>query len=105
QLWRRREQEAPDRQAARDLRARGEGVPTGSGLADRVPRRGPVLAEELEDRQDECRRLARARLGAREEVAPRENVGDGLGMDGRRLGVALARNGAKELGREPEAFE
>ena len=61
--------------------------------------------EQLEDRQHEGGRLAGARLGAREDVAAREHVRDGLGLDGRGLGVALGRHGAKELGREPEGVE
>src|SRR2546430_1557660 len=82
---------------------RGEGVAPGTRVADRMARRGPVLVEELEDRQHEGGRLARAGLGAREDVPPGEHVGNGLGLDRGRLGVALARDGAKELGRQPEA--
>jgi hypothetical protein len=61
--------------------------------------------EQLDDRQDEGRGLAGARLGAREEVASGKHVRDGLGLDRRRLGVALGRDGTKELGRQPEGFE
>ena len=80
-------------------------MPAGARLADGVPRRRPVFVEELQDRQHEGRRLARARLGAGEDVTPCEHVRDGLGLDGRRLGVALALDGAEELGRQPEAIE
>ena len=70
-----------------------------------MPRRRAVLVQQLQDRQHECRGLAGAGLGAGEHVATCEHVRDGLGLDGRRLGVALGRDGTKELGREPEGVE
>jgi hypothetical protein len=68
-------------------------------------RRGPVGVEPLKDRQHEGGRLAGAGLGAGEDVASGQHVGDGLRLDGRRLGVALGRYGAKKLGCQPEAVE
>ena len=61
--------------------------------------------EALEHRQHEGGRLAGAGLGAGEQVAAGEDERDGLGLDGRGLGVALVRDGAEELGREPEVIE
>ena len=40
-----------------------------------------------------------------EHVAASQDVRDGLRLDGGGLGVALGRDGAKELGREPEGVE
>ena len=42
---------------------------------------------------------------AAEQVAAREDDGDGLRLDGGGFGVALLRDGAKQLGQQPEAFE
>ena len=61
--------------------------------------------EPLEDGQDEGGRLAGARLGACEDVAAGEDERDGLGLDGGGLGVALVRDSAEELGRQPELIE
>ena len=74
-------------------------------LADRVSCGWPRGVQQLQDRQHEGGRLAGARLGAGEHVTAGENVRDGLGLDGRGLGVALGLDGPKELGREPEGFE
>ena len=68
--------------------------PPSSGRTGRV--------EALEDGQHERRRLAGARLGAGEHVAAGEHERDGLRLDGGGLGVALVRDGAEELGRQPE---
>ena len=69
-----------------------------------VARRGGD-PETLEDREDERGRLAGARLGAREHVAPGEHERDGGRLDGRGLRVALVRDRAEELGRQPELIE
>ena len=70
-----------------------------------MPRRRSVLVQELQDRQHKGGGLARAGLSAGEHVSTLEHVWDGLGLDGRRLGVPLGRDGTKELGREPEGVE
>jgi hypothetical protein len=49
--------------------------------------------------------LAGAGLRGAEQVASREDDGNGLGLDGGGFGVALLRDGAKQLGQQPEAFE
>ena len=63
----------------------------------------PVQA--LEDRQHEGRSLAGARLGCGEEIPAGQDDGDRLVLHGGGLGVALVRDGANELGREPEGLE
>ena len=40
-----------------------------------------------------------------EQIASREDDGDGLRLDGGGLCVALLRDSAKQLGKKPEAFE
>ncbi len=75
--------------------------------ADRRPavaRRGGH-PQALEDGKHEGGGLAGPRLGAREHVAPGEHERDGGGLDGRGLGVALVRDRAEKLGREPELIE
>jgi hypothetical protein len=62
-------------------------------------------AHPLQHRQDEGGGLARARLGAGHQVATGKHERDGLGLDGGGLGVALVRDGAEELGREPKTIE
>ena len=64
-----------------------------------------LAVEELEDRQHEGGRLAGAGLGAGEDVATGQDERDRLGLDGGGLGVALVRDGAEELGRQPELIE
>ena len=61
--------------------------------------------EALQQRQREAGGLAGAGLRGAEQVAAREDEGDGLRLDGGGFGVALLRDGAKQLGDEPEAFE
>ena len=78
ELARRRDHEDPDGPPA-------PGVV--GGLLERQP---------LEDRQRERRRLAGAGLGDPEQVAAGQHDGDGLRLDGRRLGVALLADGLKE---------
>src|SRR6185369_2110464 len=53
----------------------------------------------------EAGRLAGAGLGGAEKVASCEDDGDGLGLDGCGLGIALLGNRAQQLGQKPEAFE
>ena len=53
-----------------------------------------LRSEELEQRQHKGRRLARARLGAREDVPTRENVGDGVRLDRSGGFVPLLGDGA-----------
>jgi len=60
------------------------------------------VAEALEQREDERCRLAGACLGGGQDVATGEDEGDRLALDGRRLGVSLRGDRAKEVGREPE---
>ena len=62
-------------------------------------------AQALEQRQHEGRRLAGAGLGVGHEVTAGEDERDRLGLDGGGLGVALVRDGAEELGREPKGIE
>ena len=61
--------------------------------------------EPLENGQDERGRLARAGLGAGEQIAALEDEGDRVALDGGGLGVALVRDGAEEFGRQPEDIE
>ncbi len=59
----------------------------------------------LQDRQREGRRLAGAGLGDADQVASVHQDGNGLGLDGRRLGVAhLGQRGDERRG-EAEAVE
>ena len=66
---------------------------------------GRLAVEALEHGEDERGRLAGARLGARQQVAAGEDERDGRGLDGSGLGVALVRDRAKELGRQPELIK
>jgi hypothetical protein len=59
----------------------------------------------LEHGQDKCRRLARAGLGAGEQVAAGQDERDGLGLNGCGIRVALEGHGTEELGRQPETIE
>ena len=61
--------------------------------------------EPLQQGKREARGLAGAGLGGAEQVAAREDDGDGLRLDGSGGCVALLRDGAKQLGDQPEAFE
>jgi hypothetical protein len=61
--------------------------------------------EALQEGEREPGGLAGAGLGGAEEVAAGEDDGDGLRLDGGGLRVALLRDGAKQLGQQPEAFE
>ncbi len=62
-------------------------------------------SQPLEDREDERGRLAGPGLGTREHVAAGEHERDRGRLDRRGLGVALVRDGAEELGRQPELIE
>ena len=63
-------------------------------------------AQELvQDRQEEGGRLAGAGLGGGDEVAAGEDGGDGLGLDGRRLGVAHLAGGLHQGGMQAEGLE
>ena len=78
----------------------------GRVLAGRaVPAGRPGAVEALEQRQDEGRRLAGAGLGAGEQVAAGEDEWNRLALNGRGFGVALVRDGAEQLGREPKGIE
>ncbi len=61
--------------------------------------------QPVEHGQHESGRLAGAGLGAGQQVATAEDDGDGLGLDGRRLGVALLADGAQGLGSQPKGRE
>src|SRR6478672_8717514 len=54
------------------------------------PARGLALEQSRDERQAERERLAGAGLATAEDVAPREGVGDGRGLDGEGRGDALA---------------
>jgi hypothetical protein len=64
-----------------------------------------LALEDLQHRQREASGLPGAGLRGGEQVAAREDDGDGLGLDGGGLGVALLSDGAKQLGRKPEILE
>ena len=64
-----------------------------------------MAGHPLEDGEGEGGGLARARLGGGEDVAPGEDMGDGRGLDGGGLGIALLRDGGKQVGREAEISE
>jgi len=61
--------------------------------------------QALQQRQREAGGLARAGLRGAEQVASGEDDRDGLRLDGGGFGVAMLRDGAKQLGQQPEAFE
>ena len=67
--------------------------------------RGRRGTQPLEDREDERGGLAGSGLGTRKHVAPGEHERDRGRLDGRGLGVALVRDRAEELGRQPELIE
>jgi len=64
-----------------------------------------VSREALQHRQREAGGLAGARLRGGEKIAPRENDGNRLRLDGRGLGVALLGDSAEQLGRKAEILE
>ena len=75
------------------------------GVARGADARVRVAREALEDRQREGGGLAGARLGGGEDVAAGEDEGNGGGLDGGGLRVALALDGGEQLGREAEVGE
>ena len=74
--------------------------------ADALRGPGPTAGvKRLQHGQHEGRGLAGAGLGAGEQVAAGEDDGDGLRLDGRRLGVALVGDGAQGFGPQPKGIE
>ena len=61
--------------------------------------------EAVQDREREGGRLPGAGLGAADQVLPLQHDGDRLLLDGGRGGVLLLRDGAEDLGAEPERFK
>src|SRR5262249_59150038 len=61
--------------------------------------------ETVQNRQEEGGGLTGARLGGGDQVAAREDGGDGLTLDGRRLGVTHVAGGAHERGCQSECLE
>jgi hypothetical protein len=61
--------------------------------------------EQLQHRQREAGGLAGAGLRGAEQIAPGENYGNGLRLDGGGYGVTLLGNCAEQLGRKPEILE
>jgi hypothetical protein len=66
---------------------------------------GAAHREQLQHRQGKSGGLAGARLRRGEKIAPGENDGNGLRLDGGGLGVALLGDCAEQLGRKPEILE
>jgi hypothetical protein len=63
----------------------------------RHPGPGPALFEQREHRQSERRGLAGAGLGDAQDVTPREDMRNGLGLDRGRRGVARGLDGLLHL--------
>ena len=81
------------------------GVSTRTRMGRRpVPFQGVPL-EAVQDREREGGRLPGAGLRAADQVLPLEHDGDRLLLDGGRDGVLLLRDGAEDLGAEPERFK
>ena len=59
-------------------------------------RRHAVLGQAMQDRQGEGRRFAGARLGDAQQILALHHVGDGLGLDRRRLLIAGRGQGGQE---------
>jgi hypothetical protein len=74
---------------------------------DRAARAGRAVSrgEQLKERQGEARGLTGAGLRRAEQVASGEDDRDRLGLDGGGAGIALFRDCAEQLGREPERVE
>jgi hypothetical protein len=84
----------------------GGGQDEGSnGMTSRREARVGVLLQALQDGQREGRRLARAGLGRREQVATSTDQGDSLELDGGRLRVPLLGDRAEQFGRQAELIE
>ena len=73
--------------------------------ADHAGPGGTAGVQSLQHGQDEGGGLAGARLGTSEQIAPFEDEGDGLDLDGRGLAVALVGHGTEGLGRQPKGIE
>jgi len=69
------------------------------------PGRCLVLEQALQDWQAEGRRLAGARLGDAEQVAPGQQVRNRLGLDGSRLGIVFRRESAPDRFDEREVVK
>jgi hypothetical protein len=61
--------------------------------------------EQLQHRQREAGGLAGAGLRGAEQIAPGEDYGNGLRLDGGGFGITLLGDGAEQLGREAEILE
>ncbi len=111
QLARRDHDQDPDRRTGRCRRpARGLVQSRPGSVEPRRRRRerrgGDALGvQDPEDRQHEGRRLAGPGLGPGEHVTTGEDQRDRLALDWRGLRVALAGDGAEQLGRESEGIE
>jgi len=66
---------------------------------------GRERGEALEQRQGETSGLASAGLRGPEQIASRKDDRDGLRLNGGGFCIALLRDGAQQLGQQPEAFE
>jgi len=66
---------------------------------------GAALLDPVEHRQDECRRLARARLGTTDDVTTGKDVRDRLTLDRGRLRIAHGFHAHKDARRQAEFFE
>ena len=74
-------------------------------MIERLGRRRAAGQELVQDGQQEGGRLAGAGLGGGDEVAAGEDGRDGLGLDGRGLGVAHLADGLDQDGVQAEGFE
>ena len=74
-------------------------------MAGRREGRVGVRAQPVEDGEGEGRGLAGPGLGGGEDIASREDEGDGGGLDRGGGGVALFRDGPQQIGRQAERVE
>ncbi len=93
------------RELARRLDDQDARGPTAARVPGHVASRHGRGAKELQDRQDERGRLAGAGLGGSEQIASGQNDRDRLALHRGRVEVSLVRDGAEELGRQPEVRE
>jgi hypothetical protein len=70
-------------------------------LNDRSVRRAPALDHAMQDWQRESGGLARARLGAPEQIPACEQMGNRLRLDGCRCQIPCLLDGAAEMVRQP----
>ena len=93
-------------EALRDLGRELAGGAEHKNAAALAPSRAAIGGQAVDDRQRECGRLACARLGDAEYVAPGEDDRDGFGLDGGRRFVAFVlqrledRRGEAEIGKD-----